>query len=171
MKAETGPRGADIIAALKQAGVGHVAALPDITTSAGLLWPLSEDPELRLIRLCKEDEGVSICTGLAFCDTRAVLLMQQTGFFDSINSIRAMGVEYSQPLCMLIGLLGKEAGRAPTESKSYGVCIVEPILDAMGIDHFCMETNDDVARLAPAIDRAYETSRPLAALIGQDVRP
>jgi len=41
----------------------------------------------------------------------------------------------------------------------------------MGIDHFCMETNDDVARLAPAIDRAYETSRPLAALIGQDVRP
>ena len=171
MDAEAGPRGADIIAALKQAGVGHVAALPDITTSAGLLWPLSKDPELCLIRLCKEDEGVSICTGLAFCDKRAVLLMQQTGFFDSINSIRAIGVEYSQPLCMLIGLLGKEPDRAPSDSERYGVRIVEPILDSMGIDHILIEGPDDVALLAPAIDRAYDTSRPLAALIGRSVRP
>ena len=29
-----GPRGQDIIAAIKQAGVRHVCALPDITTSA-----------------------------------------------------------------------------------------------------------------------------------------
>ena len=83
MNVEAGPRGSDIVAALKQAGIEHVAALPDITTSAGLLWPLSEDRELHLIRLCKEDEGVSICAGLAFCEKRSVLLMQQTGFFDS----------------------------------------------------------------------------------------
>jgi len=171
MGSEAGPRGADIIAALKEAGIGHVAALPDITTSAGLLWPLSQDPDFRLIRLCKEDEGVSICAGLAFCDRRAVLLMQQTGFFDSINSIRAIGVEYAQPLCMLIGLLGKEPGRAPSESGRYGVRIVEPILDAMGIEHLCLEDAGDVARLAPAIERAYATSRPLAALIGREVRP
>ena len=67
--------------------------------------------------------------------------------------------------------MGKEPDRAPTESERYGVRIVEPILDAMGIDHFCMETADDVARLAPAIDRAYEISRPLAALIGRTVAP
>ena len=171
MNVEAGPRGSDIVAALKQAGVGHVAALPDITTSAGLLWPLSEDPELHLIRLCKEDEGVSICTGLAFCEKRSVLLMQQTGFFDSINSIRAIGVEYAQPLCMLIGLLGKEPDRAPINSKHYGVRIVEPILDAMGIDRILIENPKDVDLLAPAIEHAYETSRPLAALIGRTVEP
>ncbi len=93
MDANAAPRSVVIIATLKRAGVGHVAALPDITTSAGLPWPLSEDPELRLNRLRKEDEGVSIHTGLAFCEKRAVLLMQQTGFFDSINSIRAIGIE------------------------------------------------------------------------------
>ncbi len=97
--------------------------------------------------------------------------MQQTGFFDSINSIRAIGVEYGQPLCMLIGLLGKEADRAPAESERYGVRIVEPILDALGIDRILIENSDDVALLAPAIDRVYETSRPLAALIGRTVRP
>ena len=169
MATGAGLSGEAIIAALKEAGVTHVAALPDITTSAGLLWPLSRDRDLTLIRLCKEDEGVSICAGLAYCEQRAVLLMQQTGFFDSINSIRAIAVEYQQPVCMLIGLLQKEPDRRPTESARYGVRIVEPILDAMGIDHFCIESADDVARIPEAIDRAYAVSRPLAVLIGRTV--
>src|SRR5271166_241295 len=105
------PRGADIIDALKAARVEFVAAVPDIVTSAGLLWPISRDGALRLIRLCKEDEGVSICTGLAFCGRRAVLLMQQTGLMDSLNAIRAIAVEYQQPVCMIVGLLGKEPDR------------------------------------------------------------
>jgi len=168
---EQGPHGVEIIAALKSAGVGFVAALPDITTSAGLLWPLSRDNEIRLVRLAKEDEGVSICAALAVCERRAVLLMQQTGLLDSINNIRASAVEYRQPVCMIVGLLGKEPDRAPAQSARYGVRIIVPILEAMGIDHILIEGSDDVARLAPAIDRAYGASRPLVALIGRTVRP
>ena len=170
MAEPVGPRGAEIIDALKAAKVTHVAALPDITTSDGLLWPLSRDPGLQLIRLSKEDEGVSICAGLAFCDRRAVLLMQQTGLMDSLNAVRAIAVEYGQPICMLVGLLGKEPDRAPQESESYGVRIIEPVLDAMGLDRLLIEGSDDVAQLPPAIDRAYAESRPLAALIGRTVR-
>jgi len=164
-----GPSGRDLISALKRAGVRHIAALPDITTSAGLLWPLSEDPDLTLIRLSKEDEGVSICAALSYCDKRAVLLMQQTGLMDSLNNIRAVACEYKQPVCMLVGLLGKEPDKAPSESASFGVRIVEPVLDAMEINHILIEEPNDVARLPTAIDRAYETSRPMVALIGRRV--
>lgn len=171
MDGPVGPSGAAIISALKQAGVRHIAALPDITTSAGLLWPLSEDPDLTLIRLSKEDEGVSICAALSYCEKRAVLLMQQTGLMDSLNNIRAVACEYEQPVCMVVGLLGKEPDKAPTESASYGVRIVEPVLDAMEIDHILIENTDDVAQLPDAIDRAYDTSRPMVALIGRRVEP
>ena len=47
--------------------------------------------------------------------------------------------------------------------------IVEPVLDAMGIDRVSIETSTDVARLAPAIDRAYAESRPVVALIGRRI--
>lgn len=164
-----GPSGGDLISVLKRAGVRHIAALPDITTSAGLLWPLSEDPDLTLIRLSKEDEGVSICAALSYCDKRAVLLMQQTGLMDSLNNIRAVACENEQPVCMLVGLLGKEPDKAPSESASFGVRIVEPVLDAMEIDHILIEEPNDVAQLPAAIDRAYETSRPMVALIGRRV--
>jgi sulfopyruvate decarboxylase subunit beta len=171
MAVPEGPRGIEIIDALKRAGVHHVCALPDITTSAGLLWPLSEDGELRLIRLSKEDEGVSICAALGYCETRSVLLMQQTGLMDSLNNIRAVACEYGQPICMIVGLLGKEPDRPPTESENFGVRIIEPVLDAMEIDHILIEGSDDVAQLPPAIDRAYDASRPMVALIGRSVRP
>ena len=160
-------RGSSIISAIKASGIKFVAALPDITTADGLLKPIARDPDLRLIRVCKEDEGVGICAGLAFCGKRSLLLMQNTGMFDSINALRANGVEYSQPICMMVGLISKEVGRAPRDSEDYGVRISEPILDAMGITRVLLETDDDVALIEPAVERAYRDSRPLALLIGR----
>ncbi len=166
-----GPSGAALIGALSQAQVRFVAALPDIVTSDHLLWPLSRDTRFRLIRLCKEDEGVAICTGLAVTGQRAVLMMQQTGLLDSLNAIRAIAVEYRQPVCMVVGLQGKEPELGPAESTRYGVRIVPAILDAMGIDQVSIEGPGDEARLSPAIERAYAGERPMVALIGRTVAP
>ena len=164
-------RGSAIIDAIKASGVEFVVALPDLTTSDGLLWPIDRDSELKPVRVSKEDEGVSICAGLAYCDKRSLLLMQNTGLLDSINAIRGIAVEYELPICMMVGLLAKEPGVKPTESSQYGVRIVEPILDVMGVQHQLVEEAADVTKIRPAIDRAYETSRPSALLIGRRPEP
>jgi len=158
-------RGSDIIAAVKRCGIATVVALPDIVTSDRLLWPISRDRSLRLVRVCKEDEGVSICAGLSFTGTRSLLLMQHTGLLDSINAIRAIAVEYELPVCMIVGLQGMESDRAPPQSGKYGVRIVEPLLDVMGIDHARLGIRGDEARIAPAFDRAWEISRPYVFLV------
>ena len=163
------PAGSAIIAALKDARVEFVAAVPDISTSAGFLWPLSKDPAFRLIRVCKEDEGVSICSALAYCDRRAILSMQSTGLLDSINAVRAIAVEYEQPVCMLVGLLGRNQAKPVDESQVYGVRIVPKVLDAMEIDYIVIDGPGDVAKIASAIDAAYERSRPIVILISRPV--
>lgn len=159
-------RGKAIIAALKRAGVEFVVALPDIVTSDGLLWPLSRDPDIKLVRVCKEDEGIGICAGLAFADRRAVLLIQQTGLLDSINALRAVGVEYNQPIVLLVGMQGKEPGIDPAVSQKISVRIVPPILDAMGVEYRWLEQQADEMQVAPAIERAYAMSHPICLLIG-----
>jgi sulfopyruvate decarboxylase TPP-binding subunit len=159
--------GASIIAAIKASRIEFVISVPDITTSEGLLRPLAQDKTLRLIRVCKEDEGIGICAGLAYCGRRALLLLQQTGMFDSINAIRGVAVEYGLPICMMVGLLEKEPGTPPMQSKRYGVRIVEPILDAMGIPFHEIEEEADVAKIAPAIEDACARSRPVVLLIGR----
>jgi len=159
--------GANIISAIKASGVEFVLSVPDIVTSAGLLRPIANDPSLRLVRVCKEDECIGIASGLHYSDKRALTLIQYTGFLDSLNAIRAVGVEYKQPICMMVGLLGHEPERVPTESGRYGVRIIEPICDAMGIPHHLISQDSDVAKIKPAIEKAYADSFPVALLIGR----
>src|ERR1700689_934443 len=127
--------GASIIAAVKASGIEYVLSVPDIVTSARLLAPIVRDKALKLIRVCKEDECVGIACGLSYCGNGALILIQHTGFLDSINAIRGIAVEYKQPICMMVGLLQHDPDLAPRESNRYGVRIVEPILDDMGIAH------------------------------------
>jgi sulfopyruvate decarboxylase subunit alpha len=160
-------KGAGIIAAIKESGVEFILSVPDIVTSGGLLRPIARDPQFRLIRVCKEDECIGIASGLHYCDKRALSLIQHTGFLDSINAIRGVAVEYAQPICMMIGLLQHDPATTPRNSPRYGVRIVEPILDAMGIAHHLINEDADVAKIRPAIEGAYATSQPVALLIGR----
>jgi sulfopyruvate decarboxylase TPP-binding subunit len=161
----TGLSGARIIAAMKDARVDYILAVPDLHTSQGLLRPIAEDDGFRLIRVCKEDECIGIAAGLAYGHRRAVTLIQYTGFLYAMNAIRAM-VQYRQPIVMMVGLLGKEPGLPPAESRKYGVRIIEPIIDVLGIARHLVETDDDVRLVARAVDEAYEQSHPVALLLG-----
>ncbi len=169
-RVEPGPRelhGDGIIAAIKASGIEYVLALPDIVTSAGLLSPIARDKELKLIRVCKEDECIGIASGLSYSDKRALILIQYTGFLDSLNAIRGIAVEFKQPICMMVGLLGHDPDKAPRESPRYGVRIIEPILDEMGIAHHLISADADVGKIQPAIEQAYRQSQPVALLIGR----
>jgi sulfopyruvate decarboxylase subunit alpha len=159
--------GSRIIAEVKASRIEFVVSVPDITTSEGLLRPLARGSDPRLVRICKEDEGVGICAGLSYCGKRALLLIQNTGLLDSINALRGVAVEYSLPICLMVGLLQKEPGVPPQQSRRYGVRIVAPILDAMGIAHEYIDDDSDLGKIAPAIEDAYARSHPVALLIGR----
>lgn len=154
----------------KRAGIDFVVALPDRVTSHYLLKGLLADPEFRVVQVCKEDEGVSICSGLYAAGKKSVFMMQYTGFLDSINAIRGVGVEGRFPVCMIVGLLGKEPDVAPTKSTKFGVKIIEPILDIMGIEHYLIERDADTAQIAPVIEKTFKNSFPSAILIGREPR-
>lgn len=158
----------EIIKEVKRAGIRFVVALPDRTTSQHLLKNILHDPDLQVVQVCKEDEGISICSGLYCAGQRALLLIQYTGLLDSINSLRGVAVEGQNPVCLMVGLLGKEPGVKPTHSKRYGLRIVEPILDAMGIEHRLIEESQDISKIGPAVEQAYTRSAPVVLLIGRE---
>ena len=159
---------AQIINEIKNAGIRFIVALPDRTTSEHLLKPMLKDPDFRVVQVCKEDEGLSVCCGLYSTGHRALLLIQHTGLLDSINALRGSGMEGRNPVCLMVGLLQMEPGLKPTQSKRYGLRIVEPVLDAMQIEHHLLQTDDDIEKLAPAIASAYSKQLPVVFLIGTE---
>lgn len=166
--AEASLKSAEIIREIRRAGIRFIVALPDRVTSHHLLKTLMGDTEIRVVQVCKEDEGVSICSGLYAAGHRALLLIQYTGLLDSLNALRGVAVEGQNPVCLMVGLLGKEPGVEPTKSKRYGLRIVEPVLDAMQIEHQLIEEADEVSKIAPAVEQAYTRSAPVVLLIGRE---
>ncbi len=94
--------------------------------------------------------------------------MQHTGVLDSVNALRGIAVEGQNPVCMMVGLLNKEPGVPPSQSNRYGLRIVEPVLDAMQIEHHLIEESHETEKIAPAIEQDYQLSLPVVLLIGKE---
>ncbi|NJK42608.1 MAG: decarboxylase [Aquincola sp.] len=158
-------RGASILNALKAAGIEYVVSVPDLTTSEGVLRPLASDTQLKLVRVCREEEAIGICAGLLAGGKRTAILIQYTGFLASMNAIRAIAMEYRQPICMLVGLLFADAPEDPQQSANYGVNRMIPLIEALGMPYRLARNDDEAAAIAPALTRAFERSEPLTVLI------
>lgn len=164
-QAEAPLRGEAVIDAIKKARIDYVLSVPDLHTSQGLLRPIANDPDLKLIRVCKEDETLGIAAGLSYGDKRALILIQYTGFLYAMNAIRAIACQHSMPICLMIGLLGKEPDKPSRESGRFGVRVLEPLLDVMGIAYLRIAQDADTSLIAPAVDEAYTEMKPIAFLI------
>ena len=158
-------KGASIIKAFEVAGIQSVVALPDIVTCDTVLWPLSSNPNFMFIPVCKEDEGVSICASLSYCGQRALLLIQHTGFLDSINAIRAIAVEYQLPVVMVVGLQGSDPDTHPNQAKKIGIRALGPICDALELRHVFITDEESAISITEMIEAAYKNSSPCAIFL------
>lgn len=157
--------GEAILRALDDAQVDYVVSVPDLTTSEGVLRPLADRGNPVLLRVCREEEGVGICASLAAAGKRGVMLIQYTGLLASMNALRAIAMEYRQPICLLVGLLFADSPEDPAQSRNYGVNRMQPLLDTLGMRHHLVRHDSDAAAIAPAIRRAFDESEPVAFLI------
>ena len=85
-----------IFDALKACGVRLMSALPE-TWLVHLIRMSEEDPEMTLVRLAKEEEGVGISTGAHLSGVKSAMLMQNHGFLASVNGIVSCAQLYRIP--------------------------------------------------------------------------
>ena len=88
-----------------------------------------DDPEMMLVRLAKEEEGVGISAGAHLAGTKSAMLMQNHGFLASVNGIVSCAQLYRIPLLMLISHRGEFGERDPWQTEGGGV--TEHVLQAL----------------------------------------
>src|SRR6059036_1914045 len=71
--------------ALKANGVKLVSALPE-TWLVHLVRMAEDDPEMTLVRLAKEEEGVGISAGAHLAGVKSAMLTQNHGFLAAVNA-------------------------------------------------------------------------------------
>jgi sulfopyruvate decarboxylase subunit alpha len=156
-----------IYSALKASGIRLVSALPE-TWLVHLIRMAEEDPEMILVRLAKEEEGVGISAGAHFAGVRSAMLMQNHGFLASINGIVSFALLYRIPLLMLISYRGSFGERDPWQTQ--GGNVTEPLLRALGIPYFCLQAVESVEqRIRQAHDLCSSSLLPVALLLTRDL--
>jgi sulfopyruvate decarboxylase subunit alpha len=153
--------------ALKGVGVRVVSALPE-TWLVHLIRMAEDDPEMILVRLAKEEEGVGISAGAHFAGVKSAMLMQNHGFLASVNGIVSCAQLYRIPLLMLISARGEFGERDPWQTE--GGLVTAHLLDALRIPYDRLDVGEQVGpRIAKAQTLAYSASRPVALLLGRDL--
>ena len=149
--------------ALKANGIRLLSALPE-TWLVHMIRMADEDPEMILVRLAKEEEGVGISAGAHLAGVRSAMLMQNHGFLASINGIVSCAQLYRIPLLMLISYRGDFGERDPWQTE--GGAVTEDLLRALRIPFARLDDRGSVAlRIANAQTLALSSNKPVALLL------
>jgi sulfopyruvate decarboxylase subunit alpha len=152
---------------IKDTGVRSLSALPE-TWLVYLLQLASNDPEMRLIEVAKEEEAIGIAAGAYFAGEPHILLMQNHGFLAAVNGIVSLAQLYRVPLCMLIALRGHWGEPYPWHTR--GGIVTEEVLRALQVPFEYARTPATVGR---QIREAYTFSQsslsPVALLLTRDL--
>ncbi|HSM61427.1 MAG TPA: thiamine pyrophosphate-binding protein [Longimicrobiales bacterium] len=151
--------------ALKACGVRLLSALPE-TWLVHLIRMAEEDPDMILVRLAKEEEGVGLSTGAHLAGTRSAMLMQNHGLLASINGIVSGAQLFRIPLLMLVSDRGTFGEPDPWQTE--GGLVTGHVLDALRIPWQRLDDPGFVAgRIAGGMTLALSSNRPVALLLGR----
>lgn len=149
---------------LKKCGITHIVWLPD--SEARFMYDAMKNlPGIALVPVCHEAEAPAIAAGLIVGGKNPVVLHQNTGFFECGDSLRGVILDTKLPLLIMLGYRGYRGGGKLSGSAAI---YLEPILDAWGIKHYLLESDDDVKKISLAYQEAHDTSHPVAVLIGKE---
>ena len=150
----------------KQQAIRQVSLVPD-AGHARLIKLCEADPQLRVVGLTTEEEGIALAVGAWLGGDKSVLLMQSSGVGNCINMLSMLSV-CQVPLAMLITMRGDWGEFNPWQVPMGQAA--RTVLEEMGVLVSSAQQESDVVPLAEGTLRiAYNTFRPAALLIGQRV--
>ena len=153
--------------ALKASGVRLMSALPE-TWLVHLIRLADDDPDITLVRLAKEEEGVGISMGAHLAGVKSAMLMQNHGFLASINGIVSGAQLFRVPLLMLISDRGGFGERDPWQTE--GGAVTEAVLAALRIPVMRLDSPARVPQqIRQAQALAYSSNKPVALLLTRDL--
>jgi len=156
-----------IYEALKACDVRLISALPE-TWLVHLVRMADDDPDMTLVRLAKEEEGVGISACAHLAGVKSAMLMQNHGFLAAINGIVSCAQLYRIPLLMLISFRGDFGERDPWQTE--GGAVTEDLLRALRIPFTYLDSADQVAhRIRKAQTLSLSANKPVALLLCRDL--
>lgn len=147
---------------LERAGVELAASLPD-SWLRPLLDAVDDRPDVRHVRVTREDEAVAMIAGVHLAGGRGVVVCQNAGLLLSANALAGYGSLHGLPVPVIAALRG-----GPDDAfyyQSYKGRVTRGVLDALEVPHFLIDDPTRIAEVADVVRLASMHRRPAVALL------
>lgn len=161
--------GSAALKSLQGNSVDHVVTVPDWVQLS--LHKLLDDNTcgIRVTNTTNENQALTVAAGLTIGGARPLVMMQNQGLYNCINTLRAVCLDAHVPLVLMVGQFGREfsnIGQDPNASTRSMVAIMEPMLDAMKLPYWRLEAEDDLRHMDSAFAVAQERQTAAVLLVG-----
>ncbi|ROP31359.1 thiamine pyrophosphate-binding protein [Couchioplanes caeruleus] len=145
---------------LREQGFG-----PHFGTPCGVLAPLYEamDGGDGVTTIPREDNAVGVAAGAALSGRSPIVLMQNSGFGQSVNAIASLVVPYGIPILFIVSMRGV-APDDTAENEGMGT-LTEPICRLLGLPTVHLDSAADAAAVAASLAEQVIVRREPAVLL------
>ncbi len=153
---------------LRDKGVNAVTTVPDFIQFA-LHDRLRADPDVTYVECAAENQALTTAMGMYIGGLEPIIMVQNQGLFNCINTLRSVGIDGQTPLVVFAGAFGREfsnLGKPLAESRRVMVNRTQPVVEGLGLPFYHIETQDDLPKIATAFDRARADKRAAVVHFG-----
>jgi len=154
--------------AFRDQGIDAVTTVPDLIQFA-LHDALKRDEGVKYIECAAENQALTTAMGLYVGGMSPMVMMQNQGLLNCLNTLRSVGIDAQIPLVLCVGAFGREfanLGQPLADSSRACVSLVEPVMAAMELPFFHLETEADLPKLEDAFDTAKTKQRAAIVHLG-----
>jgi sulfopyruvate decarboxylase TPP-binding subunit len=151
-----------VLSEIKKNGVTHVVGVPD-NGSRILYQKLWADPDIRVVPVTREGEAFALASGLFLGGKKPMVIIQNTGFYESGDAFRGTVLNMAVPLVMIIGWRGYET-MSGTGSVDTAATFFESILNGWKVPYFVMRSSSESRLISDAFSKSEDTSLPVAVI-------
>ncbi len=155
------------LSALQRNRVDHIVTVPD-WVQLSLHERLQRGVQgIRLVNCSNENQTVTVAAGLTIGGKRPLLMMQNQGLYNCLNTLRAVCLDAHIPMVFMVGQFGREfanLGRPATQSRRTMVRIMEPLLQSIDVPFHRLDREADLPLMDLAFEQA-ETQRTAVVLL------
>ena len=146
---------------LRAEGIDFFVSVP-CKLLAELIERLEEDPDITYTPVTREEEGLGILAGAYMAGKRPALVMQNSGFGNSVNAVCSLLNYFKIPVVFLTSHRGSEG--EPVETQRVMGDAIKPLMEVVGVDGIEVASTAELDRVGEGIARAFETQRPVGFL-------
>jgi sulfopyruvate decarboxylase subunit alpha len=126
---------------------------------------LRADPAITTHTFSTEHEVIACNAGMWMGGIDALVLIQNTGFFASVNALRGIAIDLRVPTFLIVGQFAHNVKIPVEEDPNTAVRLIKPVLAAMDVPCLVVDRPADVGVLPKAFARSRAERRPVVCLL------